>query len=74
MWGCYSYTWIRDNGPVSTGGERGGDVGWGNGVVGGTRESGRCVRVIEVEEAGEESVKCDVGEVRWVRRKGEECL
>ena len=74
MWGLYPDTGIRDNGPVSTGGERGCDVGGGKGVVGGTRESGRCVRVIEVEEVGEESVKCDVGGVRWVRRKGEECL
>ena len=74
MRGLYPDTGIRDNGPMSTRIERGGDVGWGKGVVGGPRESGRSVRVIEVEEVGEESVKSDVGGVRWVWRKGEKRL
>ena len=74
MWGLDPNTGIRYNGPVSAGCERGCDVGGGKGVVGGTRQGGRCVRVIEMEEVGEESVKGDVGGVRWVRRKGEECL
>ena len=74
MWGFYPETWIRDNGPVSTGDERGCDFGGRKGVVGGRRNSGRCVRVIEMEAVGQESVKGDVGGVRWVGCKGEECL